>query len=116
MTAPKAAHTPGPWRVSESHGQGRIDIRTTQSQGVQSYPLIAETTALSVPYIEAKANARLIAAAPEMAETLEQTDIAITNLLQIYGEHAIIDGARAKLKIQRDRIRALLARIDGTAP
>lgn len=59
------------------------------------------------------ANARLIAVAPEMRDTLEATDIALTNMLQVFSDRSLGDSARAKVQIMRDRIRALLARIDG---
>lgn len=94
-------HTPGPWRVSWAGSEPPGNYLLHQAK--------RETNARVHD-----ANARLIAAAPELAAELEATDITLTNMLQVFGEHAISDAARAKVKITRDRIRALLARIDGT--
>lgn len=54
---------------------------------------------------QSDANARLIAAAPEMAELLERLDIAERDA--ITGE-----GAAAHLRVLAEEARALLARID----
>lgn len=57
---PKAMHTPGPWH-SQNHGKGYM---VTSERPVQ---VIAKTAST----LEEKANARLIAAAPELKTALE---------------------------------------------
>jgi hypothetical protein len=66
-------YTPGPWKVSEyPTRQGRCNI--TNSGGVGEVPLeIAEAYPMGEYWDdETKANARLIASAPELLEALEQ--------------------------------------------
>lgn len=61
--------TPGPWRVSEKHGD-LIDIRHENNEpGAMSLNL-AQVVARQSWLKEAEANARLIAAAPELLEAL----------------------------------------------
>jgi hypothetical protein len=55
-----STHTPGPWRIEEQQGGWRVE-----PSGIW----IGSSTAR--PRAENEANARLIAAAPEMAEALE---------------------------------------------
>ena len=57
-TAEKAKHTPGPWQIDQS-GAG-LEIRPSRS-----------IHAITILKHGEEANARLIAAAPEMAEALE---------------------------------------------
>lgn len=58
-------------------------------------------------------SAQLIAAAPAMREELERLDIALTNMMQVYEYDSLKDSARDFVRRQRDKTRALLARIDG---
>ena len=62
--------TPGPWRVSEKRGN-LIDIRHENNEpGTMSLNL-AQIVARQSWLKEAEANARLIAAAPELLEALQ---------------------------------------------
>ena len=62
--------TPGPWRVSEKRGD-LIDIRHENNElGAMSLNL-AQVVARQSWLKEAEANARLIAAAPELLEALQ---------------------------------------------
>lgn len=62
--------TPGPWRVSEKRGD-LIDIRHNDS-GVGAISLnLAHVVARQSWLKEAEANAKLIAAAPELLEVLK---------------------------------------------
>lgn len=62
--------TPGPWRVSEKRGE-LIDIRHENNEpGAMSLNL-AQVVARQSWLKEAEANARLIAAAPELLEALQ---------------------------------------------
>ena len=66
------SHTPGPWRVNESKISGKENISDlTEIVGPQrngSQRLIAKMYGCALP--EGQANARLIAAAPELYEAL----------------------------------------------
>ena len=98
----KAAHTPGPWIVSErarftvvapnAHGKAIVVARNTQEQ--HDHPLNDE----------ADANLRLIAAAPEMKA-------ALLTFASLYPGDLPATGI---LRQAIDEARALLARIDGT--
>ena len=62
--------TPGPWRVSEKHGD-LIDIRYNNN-GIGAISLnLAHVVARQSWLKEAEANAKLIAAAPELLEALQ---------------------------------------------
>ena len=100
----KPRHTPGPWHVSEldhaTIGPRRIvriaDVDVPQAQAVaRVYHRTGETDA----------NARLIAAAPEILTLLERI------LRDMEDSHGGNDRDMFMLKI-----RALLARIDGREP
>ncbi len=96
--------TPGPWIYRNT--AGNHDFAVYQESTGRDVALVRDFN---------EANARLIAAAPEMYAQLEAIDVAITNILQIYGEAALADSLRAKLQIMRDRTRAQLARCSGQA-
>ena len=67
MSAPK--HTPGPWRMSAAIRWDEFDIRDAGSSG--GYAPIAKVKGDKRSTLEqAAANARLIAAAPELLEAL----------------------------------------------
>ena len=58
-------HTPGPWNVEPQQERGHYWIRSTVPQrALGGKHAVAETIPHAVPYDEAEANARLIAAAP----------------------------------------------------
>lgn len=66
-----SAHTPAPWRVvscSDSHDRKRFSSIVAESPTNRDFPFVAQVTRLSdtdeTP--EAQANARLIAAAPDL--------------------------------------------------
>ena len=70
-----SAHTPGPWRITDRYGvltyQVGIDGRTVctvwpRQQGHR--PSVVDTE----PWPEGEANARLIAAAPDLLESLRE--------------------------------------------
>lgn len=66
MGAPSTSgtsHTPGPWAQTYS--------KNPQIVGTVSGKDIASTSARNVPLAQSEANARLIAAAPEMLEALQ---------------------------------------------
>ena len=65
---------------------------------------------------ENRANARLIAAAPEMAEALQRIDATLAVLLNDSDRHYPDELAFTTALEERDSIRTLLARIEGERP
>lgn len=63
--------TPGPWGTLADDGFTVIGYMPTEPDGEPSMVVISDASA-SLPDDTARANARLIAAAPEMAELLEK--------------------------------------------
>ena len=75
-----AKHTPGPWIVQESGFRASEFVITTQQRQDESLVPICE---MDVDFdgrigIEQKANARLIAAAPDLLEALKACDEAMS--------------------------------------
>ena len=80
MTNEQNRHTPGPWKV---HKNGRIVIagglKIYQSSGPGGGQSVSVQTAFDN---QLRANARLIAAAPEMFELLEDIDNLIGEITE----------------------------------
>lgn len=96
-TSSTQKHTPGPWQAGapifdDTEDMARIEVRVPGTT-----PVIAEVLLLNSDENEMKANARLIAAAPELRE-------AVRVLLTYFD----VEGSG----VARDA-KALLARIDG---
>lgn len=71
----KSKHTPGPWLMVEAEIIGRDYLAIMQSKLKEKegpYPLICEITNMIHKTEEDVSNARLIAAAPDMLEALEE--------------------------------------------
>jgi hypothetical protein len=58
-------HTPGPWSLDELDSAGSIAIYQLNA------PTRSALAELEIPDVESEANARLIAAAPELLDALE---------------------------------------------
>lgn len=71
--------TPGPWRVSEKRGD-LIDIRYNDSVVGAISLNLAHVVALQSWLKEAEANAKLIAAAPELLEALQRCESVLSNI------------------------------------
>lgn len=78
----KFKHTPGPWRILEKSAS----IQDSKGDSIVSWVGIA-TSNFELKSEEYKANAKLIAAAPELLEALE----VCYKSLCTYGRHPIID-------------------------
>ena len=61
----KTQHTPGPWIVTEYDGRGPMEVQSSENPGASLALVYAEHPDQMEP------NARLIAAAPELLETLQ---------------------------------------------
>ena len=94
-----ATHTPGPWQIDdctpgESTGL-RFEVGTKDS-------VIARTTD---GWKEAHANARLIAAAPELLEQCKLFEKVLTHL---------INSGDSGADLERDKLREVLAKVEGS--
>lgn len=74
------SHTPGPWSIYETAGNGgnipaRMEVVAPESERAKR--LIANIYGFKLP--EGRANARLIAAAPELLEALEAAYLVLTS-------------------------------------
>ena len=90
----RATFTPGPWEIQDA---GPGTIRGLRFRVVTKDSIIARTTD---GWKEARANARLIAAAPEMYEVLQELADSM-ELAKNYGyekEHAMIQELLAKVE------------------
>lgn len=72
----QAQHTPGPWVTADSFGPLKDGTSVQAAKGGEHAPLIASCTG-SFGREGAQANARLIAAAPELLEALSLCVVAI---------------------------------------
>lgn len=84
--------TPGPWRVSEKRGD-LIDIRHNNNEPGAISLNLAHVVARLSWLKEAEANARLIAAAPELLEAL----LDALHTYDKHGEYSEWDFARAAI-------------------
>ena len=81
-------HTAGKWKTTEVHngyysiGTGAVEYIDTKGQLKQGYRPIAFVGGNYCPVDEAEANAKLIAAAPELLEALIETQKLIENVRQ----------------------------------
>lgn len=68
------SHTPGPWRVYEGKLRPRFPTHILEVQDSKGRAVVPWTgfDACDVPKSQRKANARLIAAAPELLEALRE--------------------------------------------
>jgi hypothetical protein len=102
------AHTPGPWQTTdEKDRRGWLYIEG-------NYEVLARITG-SPDDVEAQANARLIAAAPELLEALRIAEGALKNpsptLRARPGEMTI----KERRHVARQAVRAAIAKAEGRA-
>jgi hypothetical protein len=67
-------HTPGPWRVDETDRVVADNAKNFLRTREHPEFIVANNVYISGPRIERQANARLIAAAPEMLEALKKVE------------------------------------------
>ena len=99
----RATFTPGPWEIQDA---GPGTIRGLRFQVVAKDSVIARTTD---GWKEARANARLIAAAPEL---LEQCKLFEKVLTYYYGTDRNT-AISATANENRDKLREVLAKVEG---
>lgn len=98
-TTSKAAHTPGPWTV-ERLGEGHQIVQKT------GYVICAISPIISLRK-DHPANARLIAAAPEMLEALKQLNI----IIQAGGDFQI--GPKGRHSTLKESLNKLIQKAEG---
>ena len=113
------SHTPGPWEI-ETSSQGLIVIGSNE-QPVVLIPFFLEgewekdewkKLDLSKRNVELVANARLIAAAPELYEELHEMLYYARCVYEQHGGDDEQRGLAPKIKKDIDRVEALLRRVD----
>lgn len=117
-TPAPSAHTPGPWKTGGCGEDGWRLILGPTTRFFQAFGE-AHTTgvaAVSVSDCEAEdlANARLIAAAPELLAELEKTEASLSAILA----SSVIDSTTShffELRRSRDAIRSAIAKAKGVA-
>ena len=107
-------HTPGPWAMPDS-GKGRIS-KVGANGGWDGLIATADCGDYARSKSEGLANARLIAAAPDLLEALESAWLWMENQAdgQSKGGHATFD--LMMLREQRDLARAAIAKATGEQP
>lgn len=96
-----SAHTPGPWKVGDYGRILSLDGQTIEVEGV-ALPMVSTPVS--------KANARLIAAAPEMLKELKRSADGWNNAIEL---GIIPEEHRMSATILRDAARAAIAKAEG---
>ena len=94
----RATFTPGPWEIQDA---GPGTIRGLQFRVITKDSIIARTTD---GWKEAHANARLIAAAPELLAQCKLFEKVLTHL---------INSGDSGADLERDKLREVLAKVEG---
>jgi hypothetical protein len=94
-------HTPGPWKVI---GKNETQVCSGAIQGASGYVVAQAYSSPSakIPYkdlwAECEANARLIAAAPDMLAALKAANSVINQYRQIADDEAVEDEVHAVIR------------------
>ena len=92
-----SAHTPGPWSFARVlYGRGKRRCIEAPNGGT-----VAWATTQSVQATQAEANARLIAAAPDLLEALEETLALALNAFSTTDPYVAGVVAKARAAIQK---------------
>lgn len=94
-----AQHTPGPWRLNHNTNWKTNPFSVTvRKYGVHSTTVANIPTRMTIPPQEQQANARLIAAAPELLDVLLRARDAIESLDGTSAENErLVDAYRAAI-------------------
>lgn len=93
------SHTPGPWKL--------------QKFNAQTYMISTFQNGLIAQHVPGEANARLIAAAPELFEELREILDYAREVYAQFGGDDEKRGRAPKIKADIDRVEALLKRVEG---
>jgi hypothetical protein len=105
------SYTPGPWTVSGRAGYGGHIVIDRNKRSVAAFPSSSRR-----PFDERDANARLIAACPEMLAELEAEEANVAVLVQIAGNLPDSGDRRALVDVMTGRLarlRAIIAKAGG---
>ena len=102
-TIPIAGHTPGPWRLSAAGIVRADEPHSGRHQAVADILFCSD-----IPAVEREANARLIAAAPELLEALEKARLKLAYIYEVTddthcGNEARLTGNEIALVIAKAR-------------
>jgi len=109
-----AGHTPGPWPFERTGDGKRYVVGEGLVEGPHGYE-VAEVYSDDCDPDEALANARLIAAAPDMLAALKSADHALTQFVAFELDAREIMGNTnfEIVKCERERARAAIAKATG---
>ena len=107
-----SAHTQGPWAVRDIP-TGQRYIGPSQDGGAPSVALVLAR--VNVPDERLAADARLIAAAPELLRELQEARIAICLMLSYHGQGSAdyADAAQVRAQVAIDGSGAAIAKATG---
>lgn len=91
-------HTPGPWYV----------YPTEYDNDTESFDVMADGAAITIACPPSEADARLIAAAPDLLAACEQVLSRLDYLTELWGQEGVTRGVQ-------DALRAALAKAKGGA-
>ena len=106
MTSTKTKHTPGPWRIDPEY---EFDIQGANGT-VEVAVIIDDAPSWKVPgpdFDTAAANARLIAAEPELLEALKRAERDLVHLLDRDGRGESVNDPTLEI------VRAAIAKAEG---
>lgn len=101
----KSQPTPGPWRTANGQGQYHTTVVCNgwrSAPGKKTICNVSPEPRTSAAWAEAEANARLLANAPDLLDSLKRA------LIQLEAYKAILSGHRATVK----KARAVIARVE----
>lgn len=105
-------HTPGPWRVSTpDHTSGATMIQAADGTIICSRVMAHDGSNDDIE--AAEANARLVAAAPELLEALELAKLAVENAIRLCRRHD--DNAFIGHAFTLDNINSAIGKAKGEA-
>ena len=103
-----ATHTPGPWVVSKVIKHGARCYRTIRREGkfklAEVFAFNECATGTKEGKAEDEANARLIAAAPDLLAQCKEFEKCLTHL---------INSGDSGADLERDKLREILAKVEG---
>jgi len=116
MKTNTAKHTPGPWEASNANGvyANRLMPASAMQREHYSKILIADEGADALSKEERTANARLIAAAPELLALLEHLEDCARLVIERWESGDLADAVNS-LRVDAANARAAIAKAKGGA-
>ena len=100
-----AKHTPGPWKVIRHHHvDDELWLSVNREQATDGgWQWIAEIKYLVTAEAEQRANARLIAAAPDLLEVARQTEMYLNDIVNHASRDMAIHAVGAEIELVKAR-------------